>query len=32
MDGTELHAAGLLCIRTAFGSVMTGDQVVEDVL
>ncbi len=32
MDGAELHAAGLLCIRTAFGLVMTGDQVVEGIL
>ncbi len=32
MDGAELHAAGLLCIRTAFGLVMTGDQVVQSVL
>ncbi len=32
MDGAELHEAGLLCIRTAFGWVMTGEQVVEDVL
>ena len=27
MDGDELHAAALLCIRTALGWVMTGDEV-----
>ena len=27
MDGPELHAAGLACIRTAFGSVMNTDAV-----
>ena len=27
MDGPELHAAGLACIRTAFGSVMNTDEV-----
>jgi nicotinamidase-related amidase len=27
MDGAELHAAGLECIRTAFGFVMNTDQV-----
>ncbi len=32
MDGTELHEAGLLCIRTAFGWVMTGEQAIERLL
>ncbi len=27
MDGPELHAAGLACIRTAFGFVMRADSV-----
>jgi nicotinamidase-related amidase len=27
MDGPELHAAGLACIRTAFGFVMNTDEV-----
>ena len=27
MDGDDLHAAALLCIRTALGWVMTGDEV-----
>jgi len=27
MDGPELHAAGLACIRTAFGFVMNADAV-----
>jgi hypothetical protein len=27
MDGPELHAAGLACIRTAFGFVMDTDAV-----
>jgi hypothetical protein len=26
MDAPELHAAALLCIRTAFGFVMRGDE------
>ncbi|MCC8937501.1 cysteine hydrolase [Bradyrhizobium sp. Arg68] len=29
MDGPELHAAGLACIRTAFGFVMDSDAVME---
>ena len=29
MDGAELHAAGLACIRTAFGFVMTSDAVMR---
>jgi nicotinamidase-related amidase len=29
MDGPELHAAGLLCIRTAFGFVMDTDAVMK---
>jgi nicotinamidase-related amidase len=29
MDGPELHAAGLACIRTAFGYVMTADSVMR---
>ncbi len=32
MDGAELHEAGLLCIRTAFGWVMTGEQAIQRVL
>ncbi len=32
MDGAELHEAGLLCIRTAFGWVMTGEQALQRVL
>jgi isochorismate hydrolase len=27
MDGPQLHAAGLACIRTAFGFVMNTDAV-----
>jgi nicotinamidase-related amidase len=27
MDGDDLHAAALLCIRTALGWVMTGDEI-----
>jgi nicotinamidase-related amidase len=27
MDGPELHAAGLACIKTAFGFVMTADAI-----
>jgi len=27
MDGPELHAAGLLCIRTAFGSVLPSEAI-----
>ena len=27
MDGPALHEAGLLCIKTAFGFVMTTDEV-----
>lgn len=29
MDAPELHGAALLCIRTAFGFVMTGDEVMR---
>ena len=29
MDGPELHDAALLCLRAAFGSVMTSDEIVE---
>jgi len=29
MDGDELHEAALLCIRTALGWVMTGNQIAE---
>ena len=29
MDGAELHEAGLACIRTAFGWVMTGEQAIH---
>jgi nicotinamidase-related amidase len=29
MDGPELHAAGLACIRTAFGFVMDTDAVMQ---
>jgi nicotinamidase-related amidase len=29
MDGPELHAAGLLCIKTAFGFVMDADAVMK---
>ena len=32
MDGAALHEAGLLCIRTAFGWVMTGEQAIQRVL
>ncbi len=32
MDGAELHEAGLLCIRTAFGWVMTAEQAIQHVL
>jgi nicotinamidase-related amidase len=27
MDGPALHEAGLLCIKTAFGFVMTTDEI-----
>ncbi len=30
MDSPELHAAALLCIRTAFGFVMTGDALLAE--
>ena len=30
MDAPELHAAALLCIRTAFGFVMTGDALLAE--
>lgn len=30
MDAPELHAAALLCIRTAFGFVMTGDALLSE--
>lgn len=29
MDGADLHAAGLLCIKTAFGFVMDTDAVMK---
>lgn len=29
MDGPALHEAGLLCIRTAFGSVLSSDEVMR---
>ena len=32
MDGPELHAAALLCIRTALGWVMTSEHVVQSLL
>ena len=32
MDGPELHAAALLCIRTALGWVMTSEHVVHSLL
>ncbi len=32
MDGAELHAAALLCIRTALGWVMDSERVVQSLL
>jgi hypothetical protein len=32
MDGPELHAAALLCIRTALGWVMGSDEVMQRLL
>ena len=29
MDGSDLHAAGLLCIRTAFGWTMTNEELLS---
>ncbi len=32
MDGPELHAAGLACIRTAFGAVMGTDDLLQSII
>jgi nicotinamidase-related amidase len=32
MDGPDLHAAALLCIRTALGTVMTAEQALSDII